>query len=132
MPVREELWVDELGDPISHYTHGVKFGNLVFVSGCVGVDKDMNLVGGEDVAAQARQALVNVQLVLAAAGATLTDVCKVTVYLTDISDRTRINPVRQELFGDSRPASTLVEVSRLALPGAKVEIEAVAVISDER
>jgi len=56
------------------------------------------------------------------------DVVKVTVYLTDIADRARINPVRQEVFGDARPASTLVEVSALAVPGAKLEIEAVALI----
>jgi 2-iminobutanoate/2-iminopropanoate deaminase len=54
------------------------------------------------------------------------DVVKVTVYLTDVDDRPRINPVRQEFFGTARPASTLVEVSRLAVPGARLEIEAVA------
>ena len=59
-------------------------------------------------------------------GATFADVLKVTVYLTDISDRPLINPVRQEFFGSTRPASTLVQVSALAIPGAKVEIEAVA------
>lgn len=130
MPVREELWVDELHEPISHYTHGVRFGNLVFVSGCIGADKDGNVVGGDDVAAQTRQCLENVEKVLAEAGATMADVCKVTVYLTDIDDRTKINPVRQEFFGSARPASTLIEISKLALPGAKVEIEAIAVISD--
>jgi 2-iminobutanoate/2-iminopropanoate deaminase len=64
--------------------------------------------------------------VLAAAGAKPSDVVKVTVYLLDIDDRPRINPVRQEFFGSSRPASTLVEVSRLAVAGARVEIEAIA------
>jgi enamine deaminase RidA (YjgF/YER057c/UK114 family) len=52
----------------------------------------------------------------------------VTIFLTDVDDRPLINPVRQELFGDARPASTLVEVSRLAVPGARIEIEAVAVV----
>jgi 2-iminobutanoate/2-iminopropanoate deaminase len=66
--------------------------------------------------------------VLAAAGSTFADVAKVTVYLTDIDDRPKITPVREEFFGDARPASTLVEVSRLAVPGAKIEIEAVAVV----
>jgi len=127
MPNREELWVDELGDPISHYTHGVRFGDLVFVSGCVGIDADGNIAA--DVATQARQALQNIRRVLAEAGASLADVCKVTVYLTDIDDRPKINPVREELFGDARPASTLVEISRLARPDAKVEIEAIAVLS---
>jgi 2-iminobutanoate/2-iminopropanoate deaminase len=64
--------------------------------------------------------------VLAAAGAKPSDVVKVTVYLLEIDDRPRINPVRQEFFGSSRPASTLVEVSRLAVAGARVEIEAIA------
>jgi 2-iminobutanoate/2-iminopropanoate deaminase len=70
----------------------------------------------------------NVGGVLAAAGAGFADVVKVTVFLTDIDDRTRINPVRQEVFGDVRPASTLIEVSRLAIPGAKLEVEAVALL----
>jgi enamine deaminase RidA (YjgF/YER057c/UK114 family) len=66
--------------------------------------------------------------VLKEAGCRFEDVVKVTVYLTDVDDRPKINPARQEVFGDARPASTLVEVSRLAVPGAKVEIDAVALI----
>ncbi|MEA2793109.1 MAG: 2-iminobutanoate/2-iminopropanoate deaminase, partial [Bradyrhizobium sp.] len=65
------------------------------------------------------------KLVLDAAGATMADVLKVTVFLTNIDDRAAINPVRREFFGSARPASTLIEVSRLALPEMKVEIEAV-------
>jgi 2-iminobutanoate/2-iminopropanoate deaminase len=128
MSGREEIRVGELAEPISHYTDAVRAGNLLFVSGFVPVDGDGRLVGGDDVVAQARQVLENVGAVLSAAGATFADVVKVTVYLTDIADRTRINPVRQEFFGDARPASTLVEVSALAVPGAKLEIEAVALI----
>jgi 2-iminobutanoate/2-iminopropanoate deaminase len=66
--------------------------------------------------------------VLSAAGAAPGDVAKVTVFLTDVDDRARINPVRQAFFGDARPASTLVEISRLAVPGAMIEVEAVAVV----
>ena len=54
---------------------------------------------------------------------------KVTVFLTDVDDRPLINPVRREVFGSARPASTLVEVSRLAVPGAKIEVEAIAVLT---
>ena len=61
--------------------------------------------------------------------ATARDIVKVTTFLLDIGDRARINPVRQEVFGDVRPASTLVEVSALAVPGALLEIEAVAAIA---
>ena len=128
MTGREEIRVGELAEPISHYTDAVRAGDLLFVSGFVSVDGEGRLVGGGDVVAQARQVFVNLGAVLAAAGATFADVVKVTVYLTDIADRARINPVRQEFFGDARPASTLVEVSALAVPGAKVEIEAVALI----
>jgi 2-iminobutanoate/2-iminopropanoate deaminase len=125
---REEIRVPELAEPISHYTDAVRAGELLFVSGFVPVDGEGRLVGGDDVVAQARQVLANLGAVLAAAGATFADVVKVTVYLTDIADRARINPVRQEVFGEARPASTLVEVSALAVPGAKLEIEAVALV----
>jgi 2-iminobutanoate/2-iminopropanoate deaminase len=128
MSKREEIRVPELAEPISHYTDAVRAGDLLFVSGFVPVDGEGHLVGGDDVVAQARQVLANLGAVLSAAGATFADVVKVTVYLTDIADRVRINPVRQEVFGDARPASTLVEVSALAVPGAKLEIEAVALI----
>jgi reactive intermediate/imine deaminase len=128
MSGRQEIRVPELAEPISHYTDAVRAGELLFVSGFVPVDGEGRLVGGDDVVAQARQVLENVGAVLEAAGATFADVVKVTVYVTDIADRARINPVRQEFFGDARPASTLVEVSALAVPGAKLEIEAVALI----
>jgi reactive intermediate/imine deaminase len=114
-------------EPISHYTDAVRVGDLVFVSGCVPVDGEGRLVGGDDVVAQARQTFANVGAVLAAAGSSFADVAKVTIYLTDVDDRPRINPIRQEFFGEARPASTLVEVNRLAISGAKIEVEAVAV-----
>jgi 2-iminobutanoate/2-iminopropanoate deaminase len=129
MAVREEIRVPGQAEPISHYTDAVRAADLLFVSGCVPVDSEGKLVGGDDVVAQTRQALENVGRVLEAAGVTFADVAKVTVYLTDVDDRPKINPVRREFFGEARPASTLVEVSRLAIPGAKVEIEAVAVVS---
>ena len=127
MSDREEIRVPGQPVPISHYTDAVRAGNLLFVSGCVPVDVDGRLVGG-DVVAQARQVFANVGAILGAGGATFADVVKVTVYLIDIDDRVRINSVREEVFGDTRPASTLVEVSALAIPGAKLEVEAVALI----
>jgi 2-iminobutanoate/2-iminopropanoate deaminase len=126
---REEIRVDALAEPISHYTDAVVAGELVFVSGLVAVDADGALVGGDDVVAQARQVFENLRAVLAAAGCSFADVVKVTVFVTDVDDRPKVNPVRQEFFGDARPASTLVEVSRLAVPRAKIEVEAVAVVS---
>jgi reactive intermediate/imine deaminase len=126
---REEIDVAGQAAPISHYAHAVRAeGPLLFVSGVVPVDEHGGLVGGGDVVEQARAVFRNLGDVLSAAGATYADVVKVSVFLTDVDDRPLINPVRQEVFGGARPASTLVEVSRLAIPGAKIEVEAVAVL----
>ena len=122
---RQEFRVAGLPAPLSHYTDAVRFGNILFVSGLTAHDAEGKLVGGTDAAAQTRQILINLNRVLDAAGATMADVLKVTVFLTNIDDRAAINPVRQEFFGSARPASTLIEVSRQALPDMKVEIEAV-------
>jgi 2-iminobutanoate/2-iminopropanoate deaminase len=124
---RSEIRVPALAEPISHYTDAVLAGELLFVSGCVPVDGDGNLVPG-DVVAQTRQVFDNVRAVLAAAGASFADVVKVTVFLIDVDDRAAVNTVRQEVFGEVRPASTLVEVSRLAIPGARIEVEAIALM----
>jgi reactive intermediate/imine deaminase len=122
---REEFAVAGLAPPISHYCDAVRFGDLLFVSGMVGVDADGKVVGDGDAARQTRQIFENMKKVLDAAGASFADVLKVTVFMTNIDDRRRINPVRQEFFGAARPASTLVEVSRLVRADLLVEIEAV-------
>jgi 2-iminobutanoate/2-iminopropanoate deaminase len=129
---REEIRVPGHAAPISHYTDAVRAGDLLFVSGVVPVDGEGRVVGGDDVVEQARQVFRNMGEVLAAAGASFADVVKVTVFLTDVDDRAAINPVRQEVFGEVRPASTLVEISRLAIPGAKIEVEALAVVEAAR
>ena len=125
---REEIRVPELAEPVSHYTDAVRAGDLLFVSGCIAVDGDGRLVGGDDAAAQTRQVFANLEAILAAAGASIRDVVKVTVFLTDVRDRAAVNTVREEIFGGTRPASTLVEVSKLVVDGARVEIEAVALL----
>jgi 2-iminobutanoate/2-iminopropanoate deaminase len=125
---RVEIRVPELPEPISHFTDAVRAGGFLYVSGIVALDGEGRLVGGDDVVPQTRQVLENMRAVLAAGGCGFDDVVKVTIYLTDIDDRPLINPLRREVFGDSRPASTLVEVPRLAVDGAKVEIECVALV----
>jgi 2-iminobutanoate/2-iminopropanoate deaminase len=124
--MRRELHVEGLAAPISHYAHAVVAGDTLYISGIVPVDASGDLVGRDDVVAQAEHIFDSMGCVLAAAGAGPGHVVKVTVYLLDIDDRPRINAARRTFFGDSHPASTLVEVSRLAVPGARVEIEAVA------
>jgi 2-iminobutanoate/2-iminopropanoate deaminase len=126
--MRKEYRVSGQAEPISHYTDAVEANGLLFVSGIVPVDAEGRVVGGDDVVEQARQVFQNMGEVLAAAGAAFADVMKVTVFLTDVDDRAKINPIRQEVFGEARPASTLVEISRLAVPGAKIEVECVAAL----
>jgi 2-iminobutanoate/2-iminopropanoate deaminase len=126
---REEMRVPGLPAPLSHYTDAVRFGDLLFISGCAPVDETGRLVGEGDVAIQARQVLSHIGTVLRHAGGDFADILKVTVYLLDVDDRVAVNEVRKEFFGDSRPASTLIEVRRLAVPGMLVEIDAVAGIS---
>ena len=125
---RQEYRVEGQAEPISYFTDAVRAGEFLYVSGIVAVDGHGDLVGGDDVIAQTRQVFENMRAVLGAAGCGFADVVKVTIFLTDVDDRPLINPVRQEVFGATRPASTLVEVPRLAVDGAKVEIECVALV----
>jgi reactive intermediate/imine deaminase len=122
---RREFRLTGLSEPLSHYTDAVAWGDTLYISGIAPLDAAGRLVGGEDVVAQTRQIFENMKLILEAAGASFADVLRVTVYLTDVSDRTRINPIRQAYFGSARPASTLIEVPALTIPGMKVEIEAI-------
>ena len=124
---REEVTVPSLRPPLGHYAQAVRFGNLLFVTGCTGVTPDGHLVAGE-VVDQTRQVFRNLQAILAAAGASFSDVLKVTIYLTDVRDAPLINPVRQEVFGRTRPASTLVQVVRLARPEFLLAIDVIAAL----
>ncbi len=127
---REEIAVTGIPEPISHYTPVVRAGRMVFISGMEPKDENGNTVGKGDATAQARQVHENLKKCLTAAGATFADVCKVTVFVRNIADRPKINTVRKEYFGDARPASTLVEISRLAGDDFLVEIEAIALLPD--
>lgn len=126
--MRREIRVDGLGEPISHYTDAVQYGDLLFISGVAPFDENAQLVAPDDPVEQTRQIFKNMEKILKAAGTGFSNVLRVTVYLTDVNDRTRINPVRKEYFGDTRPASTLIGVAQLVVPRMKVEIEAVAAV----
>lgn len=122
----ESIRAEELVEPLSRYSDAIRSQGFLFVSGCVALDGAGNIVGAGDFVAQARQVLENLGAVLRAGGADFGDVLKLTIYLTDIDDRPPLTELRREFFGEHRPASTLVEVSALALPELVVEIEAVA------
>ncbi len=110
-------------------SQAIEIGNAIYVSGQVAMDPSGNGVGPGDMKAQTRQALQNVKTVLESAGASMEDVAKITVYMTDISLLRDTHEVRAEFFPDPPPASTGIEVSALAFPGLLIEIEAIAVKS---
>ncbi len=113
--------------PVIGYSHAVAFsGRVVVVSGQVPLDAQGRLVGQDDPAAQVRQVFENLSAALAAAGATMAQVVKLTVYLTDLSDLAAFRRVRDEFISAPAPASSLVQVSALVHPGFRVEIEALA------
>ncbi len=122
----ERFMVDGQMTPVSHYCHSVRAGELIWVSGIVGMTADGHIP--EDTADQFDIALAAMDACLRAAGGRPDTVTKVQIFLTDISDRARINPARVAYFGDHLPASTLVEVSALVDPRMKVEIECMGVV----
>ncbi len=107
-------------------------GRVLYISGQVSQDADGKTVGLEDVKAQTRQTLTNIQNILKFAGGMMSDICKVTLFLTDIAALREVHEVRAEFFERPYPASTLVEVSELVNRDWLIEIEAIAVIPADR
>ena len=127
MDIERFLLADQMA-PVSHYCHSVRAGNIIWVSGIVGMTKDGFIP--EDTKEQFDIALVAMDACLRAAGGRSDTVTKVQVFLTDIADRSVINPARESYFGEHRPASTLLEVSALVDPRMKVEIECMGMVAD--
>lgn len=116
------------------YAMAVKAGKLVFLAGQLGVEfvegKRTVVAPGNSVR-QIEQIFVNMRSVLEGLGASLKDICWIQIFVTDIDDRLGMDAVRKQYFGETElPAATMVEVSRLALPGSVVEVNAIAVIED--
>lgn len=122
-PIDPGRW-DETYD--THFSNGFVGGQFIFVSGQVPNNEEGELVGGDDVEQQARQVFENIDAILRSDGSSLADVVQVNVFLLDIGDVSRIAAARREAFGEHRPASTAVQVSGLLLPGARLEINALA------
>ena len=110
------------------FSRAVRVGDTVYVSGTVAWGDDGKLVGEGDVYAQARQTLRNIERALAEAGATMRDVVRTRIYLTDIERWEEAARAHAEAFAEVKPASSMLEVSRLAEAAMLVEIEAVAVV----
>ena len=126
MPAIQRILLDDLPAPVSPYCHVVRANDRVWISGMVGIRKDGSVP--EDVETQFKVAIDWLDCALRAAGGRPKHIVKVQVFLTDVNDRAKINPIRENYFGTYRPASTLVEVSGLISPELKVEIEAEAMV----
>jgi 2-iminobutanoate/2-iminopropanoate deaminase len=129
--MRETLHTDDLNAPLGVFVQAVKVSaprDLIFVSGLTSRRPDGSIIGIGDVRTQTRQILENLKRILATGGATLDDIVKVTVFIRNMEDFPAIHEIRREYFTNNRPASSMVQVSRLVDEDLLIEIEAIAAL----
>ncbi|MGI5998606.1 MAG: RidA family protein [Lutispora sp.] len=125
--IKEVISTTKAPGAIGPYSQGIKFGNLLFVSGQTPLNPETGKIAEGDVQSQARQCLENIKAILEAAGTNLDNVLKTTVFIKDMNSFSKINEIYAQYFTKNQPARSCVEVARLPMD-VLVEIEVIAYI----
>lgn len=128
--LKESLMPEDGAEIMGAYSHGLKIDvgdkEMIFVTGQIAQDKNGNVVC-EDIEGQTEYVFECIQKILKEANSSLDDVVKAQIFLTDINDFSKVSPIRNKYFANSKPVSTLVEVNSLVKKGCKIEIEVIAI-----
>jgi 2-iminobutanoate/2-iminopropanoate deaminase len=131
MPAKIIIATDAAPKAVGPYSQAVQTGNFLFLSGQLALNPQNGEMVGSDISTQTKQVIENIKGVLSAAGASLSDVVKTTVFLQSMGDFGQMNDVYKQYFGDGAPARSTIEVARLP-KNALVEIESIAVVKSRR